>query len=637
MLDAAVLFPWVGCRALAFPAAHRRSIVKKSALKNTARMRSLCVWLLLLGASACTEQPPPVTPLVQESRQENTTPLDPEVAARFWKVRGSRIEDGSGREVQLRGIAFGNQVWEHVPIPSAHHTGTDFQVVRSMGMNSVRFYLSYKSFEDDDQPFEYKQSGWAWLDQNVEWAKEAGVRLILNMHAPVGGYQSGGEGDGLWTDEQAEQRFLALWRAIAARYRAEPTIAGYGLLNEPAPVDSMDQWKQLAERTIAEIRAVDQHHMIFIERTASVGGDWAENADRNFFRVSDDNVVYEFHFYKPYHFTHQSAEWSEFAAREMWYPDDRRVANDWFQLKLEGKAESAALPPGDSDWTLLETSPFVVDDHAIRVGKPFLVCDRNAGKASFDSLSLTRIADDNMETLFEIDLDTRRGWYFWEEMPGGMADFEPEGHGDSTAVSISETTGAANLGSDPLRFFVEAGSEYTLQALVKGESLPADANCGLRLEFYSADVPVLPYSKDFLEQELTSYLEWGRENRVPLYLGEFGTIRQSFLPGRGGLTWVEDMLDLIEQHDVHFAYHAYHEMPFGLFLGSDTLPSRWALYQPLYDLLTAKLGGSGKAPWPEELPSEGGSGPAPTSAERTSGGDSSEPSTEPTDGVMSFD
>lgn len=630
-------------------------------------MRTLCAWsLVLLGGLACTKQPPPVTPLEEQGRKANTTPLDAEVEARFWKVRGNAIEDGSGQRVQLRGIAFGNQVWDHVPIPSAHHTGADYGVVRGMGMNSVRFYLSYKTFEEDDRPFEYKPSGWAWLDQNVEWARAAGVRLILNLHAPFGGYQSGGEGDALWSDEQAQRRFVELWRAIAERYRAEPTIAGYGLLNEPAPVENIDQWKDLAERTIAEIRAVDQHHMIFVERASAVGGDWSENAERNFFRVDDSNVVYEFHFYKPYHFTHQSAEWSEFAAREMWYPDDRRVANDWFQLKLEGKAESSSLPPGDSEWTMLETEPFAVYEGHIEVGKPFLVCDRNSGKAYFDSLSLSRIAggpserlasssglaeekpalppspstasaERSIEPLVEIDLDTRRGWYFWEEEPGGVADFEPEGHGDSTSLSISATTGPANLGSDPLRFFVEPGNEYTLQALAKGVGLPQDANCQLRLEFYSSAAPVLPYSKAFLDQELTSYLSWGEENQVPLYLGEFGTIRQSFLPGRGGLTWVEDMLDILEQHEVHFAYHAYHEMPFGLFLGSDTLPSRWALYQPLYDLLTKKLGGSGKSPWSDDAVNPGASDSVPLANGDMAAEDSFGQPEQPSDEVMSFD
>ncbi len=328
-------------------------------------------WPLALCLTACGATPPPLTPLPDGMLPPNTTPLDPEVENAIWRVQGTQIVDGDGKPIVLRGIAFGNQVWSHVEIPSAHHTGRDFANVAAMGMNSVRFYLSYRTFEDDSAPYMYKEAGWSWLEQNIQWAKKHGVRLVLNMHAPVGGYQSQGKGVQLWEDDEAQSRFVALWRAIAERVRSEPTIAGFDILNEPVPTESIEQWKSLAERTIAQIRQVNQHHIVFVERANAVGADWAENAQRNFFRVSDPNVVYEFHFYKPYHFTHQDAPWSDFAAREAWYPDDSIPEADWFQLKTEAIAQSEALPPGDSEWTMLETEPYAVYEGDIKIGKPF--------------------------------------------------------------------------------------------------------------------------------------------------------------------------------------------------------------------------------------------------------------------------
>lgn len=607
--------------------------------------RPFSAWTLALCLSACSTPPPPLTPIPTESLPLNTTPLPPEVKAQMWRVQGSEIVDAEGTPVVMRGIAFGNEVWNHTEIPSAHHTGRDFQTVASMGMNSVRFYLSYRTFEDDSAPFVYKDSGWSWLDQNVEWAKRHGVRLVLNMHAPVGGYQSQGEGKALWEDEKAQERFIALWRAIAERYRAEPTIAGFGILNEPIPVESIEQWKQLAERTIAQIRQVNQHHIVFVERASAVGGDWSENAERNFFRVSDENVVYEFHFYKPYHFTHQNAAWSDFAAREGWYPDENIPEVEWFQLKTEGVAHSESLPPGDSDWTMLETEPFSVYEGGVQLGKPFLVCDAGKGEVTFDSLSLTRLTggprhrpapppaskspgkpekskaselelsvqksaadqaspqggkqasvlevERELETLFEIDLETRRGWYFWSENGSGRVGTSPEGHGDATALFIAGTTGAANLGSDPLRFRVEPGSEYQLQGLAKARGLAEGSKCRLRLEFYSSEVPVHGRTRAYLKSELEAYLNWGKKEGVPLYLGEFGTIRDSFLPGRGGDKWVADMLDLLKEAELSFAYHTYHEKPFGLYVSEGMLPTEGALNRTLYDVFVEKLDGSG--------------------------------------------
>jgi len=545
--------------------------------------------LITLGLNSCTATPPPLTAWPSE-KVANRTPLEAKVKARFWRVDGDRIVNGAGKPVTLRGIAFGNEVWNHVALPTSHHTARDFRQVADMGMNSVRFYLSYRSFEDDDAAGRYKESGWDWLDQNIEWAQAHGIRLILNMHDPYGGYQSQGEGVQLWQDEVAQKRFIDLWRAIAERYRAEPTIAGFDILNEPAPTVSIEQWKELAERTISEIREVNQEHMVFVERVNSVGGDWSENENRNFFRVRDSNVVYEFHFYKPYHFTHQNAAWSDLAAREGWYPDANVPEVEWYELKVEQTRESEPLPPGDSDWMMIETEPFLVNDEKLVIGKPFLVCDAGQGSVIFDSLSLIRTlpvlaeqgeqstdgdaaaALPETEILFEQDLDTRRGWYFWNKNGQGHAEFVPEGHGDHTALSIMGTTGPANLGSDPLRFLVEQGSEYQLSALVQAQGLAEASRCKIRLEFYSSKVPVQARSKAYLRQELEAYLAWGSKEQVPLYLGEFGTIRDSFLPGRGGEKWVSDMLALIKERNVHFAYHAYHESAFGLYRGDRSLP-----------------------------------------------------------------
>ncbi len=603
-----------------------------AALYNYSMKRAVLGILVLLLAGApnlaCLGAPPPVTPLDGTDHLPNRTPLPSDVLAQMWRVDGTQIVDGAGKSQQMRGIAFGNDVWSHAAVPSAHHTGTDYGVVASMGMNVVRFYLTYETFEDDAAPFRYKETGWAWIDQNIEWAKQHKIRLILNLHHPQGGYQSLGKGGALWDDANNQKRFIELWRAIAERYRAEPTIAGYDLLNEPVPTSSMEQWKSLAEQTIAEIRQVDQHHMVFVERVNGVRGDWSENEERNFFKVSDPNVVYEFHFYKPYHFTHQGAEWAPLAAREGWYPDENIPEVDGFQLSTVATVESEALPVGDSDWTLLETKAFLVNDPKIVVGKPFLACDQGQGTASFDTLSLGRCPKAGAckavepppaltpkkkkqtpavevvveDTQLEMDLDTLRGWYFWKQNGEGQAYFDLHGHGDSTALSITDTTGPAHLGADPLRFFAKQGSEYTLRALAKGQSLGPNARCLIRLEFYASQVPVQARGKAYLEQEVAAYLAWGEKNQVPLFLGEFGTIRQSFLPGRGGLNWVSDMLDVLTSHRTHFTYHDYHETPFGLILGGDTLPNKYRLYLPLYELFVSKLGGSGNSPWgkPEE-------------------------------------
>ena len=128
-----------------------------------------------------------------------------------------------------------------------------------MGANSTRFLLNYVTFDND-------AGGWAWIDQNVAWAKAHGICLILNMHVPPGGFQSNGEGGALWSDVANQDRLTALWTEIARRYADEPIIAGFGLLNEPEPLASRQQWRDLADRIRRAIRSVDTNHIVFVER-----------------------------------------------------------------------------------------------------------------------------------------------------------------------------------------------------------------------------------------------------------------------------------------------------------------------------------------------------------------------------------
>ena len=144
------------------------------------------------------------------------------------------------------------------------------------------------------------------------------------MHVPPGGFQSLGNGKALWDRPELQERLIALWTAIARHCKGEPTIAGYDLLNEPVVTKAARQWRDLAARIAAAIRTVDAEHMLFVERLNSVAGDWSEDADRGFFRIPDPNTVYEFHFYKPFHFTHQSASWVPFTAENVRYPDTAR-------------------------------------------------------------------------------------------------------------------------------------------------------------------------------------------------------------------------------------------------------------------------------------------------------------------------
>ncbi|MBA1330892.1 hypothetical protein QQ73_06880, partial [Candidatus Endoriftia persephone str. Guaymas] len=115
------------------------------------------------------------------------------------------------------------------------YDASDYQRIAAMGLTVVRLDLWWKLFEDENNPYTYKQEGWDWLNKNIVWAREAGVRLILDMHGPHGGFQGPGYDGDFWSNSDYMARTKALWDEIASRYKDETVIAAYDLFNEPAP------------------------------------------------------------------------------------------------------------------------------------------------------------------------------------------------------------------------------------------------------------------------------------------------------------------------------------------------------------------------------------------------------------------
>ena len=235
---------------------------------------------------------------------------------RFIRPVGTRVLFEDGSPTTLRGYCFGNDVYTDRRLPVTHHDERDYQRLRAMGMNLVRFYMHWQTFEAEARPYEYLNDGWAWLDLNIEWARRHGVYLILNFHAPPGGYQSTGKGDALWAVRDNQLRLAALWRAIAQRYANEPVIAGYDLVNEPLVPRHRSQWQVLAQELAQAIRTVDRRHPVIVERVNAVAGDWANDSQMNFVTISDPNLIYTFHCYDPFEYSHQFASWTQLRNRE---------------------------------------------------------------------------------------------------------------------------------------------------------------------------------------------------------------------------------------------------------------------------------------------------------------------------------
>ena len=107
--------------------------------------------------------------------------------------------------------------------------------------------------------------------------------------------------------EGHKERFLALWRHISKRYANHDAKLYFELYNEPHDALYGDRWNAYAAEAVAIIRETNP------ARTIVIGpGNW--NRLTQFHELElphDDHIVATFHYYDPFPFTHQGAEWVE--------------------------------------------------------------------------------------------------------------------------------------------------------------------------------------------------------------------------------------------------------------------------------------------------------------------------------------
>lgn len=181
-------------------------------------------------------------------------------------------------------------------------THNDIKYLKSIGVNHIRLPFHYKMFTNDLYMGE-RNSGFKYFDRLIEWCREEKLYVLLDMHCAPGGQTGDNIDDSygypfLFKSKSSQDLMTNIWADIAKKYKDEPVIIGYDIVNEPIAHYFNDELEDLNHklfllynRIIKEIRVVDNEHIIFLN-----GSNWSGNFDV-FEELVDDNVVYEFHKY----------------------------------------------------------------------------------------------------------------------------------------------------------------------------------------------------------------------------------------------------------------------------------------------------------------------------------------------------
>jgi endoglycosylceramidase len=222
-----------------------------------------------------------------------------------WHVARGFLRDAQGRAVILRGV---NLSGEHKSKPYlGFHGQADVERVASVwGFNALRFLISWSALEPTRGAYDE-----AYLDkvaQRMQWARAAGLSVILDMHQDVYGEGFGGNGaprwtcddalykahkptspwfanyaskpvmtcfDRLYSDAALRGRYAAAWKRVAARLGSQEAVIGFDPINEPhwgsASLFSFEE-KLLApfyDEVVAAVREAAPGWIAFLEPSSS--------------------------------------------------------------------------------------------------------------------------------------------------------------------------------------------------------------------------------------------------------------------------------------------------------------------------------------------------------------------------------
>jgi endoglucanase len=184
-------------------------------------------------------------------------------------------------------------------------TADDIALIARMGFDHIRLSIDADPVSEwvrdqnhqpgSDTPFMVE------LDRVVKTIVDNHLAVIIDIH-PESKYKAT-----LRQGNTGVQQFAALWRALATRYAStDPDHVFFEIMNEPEQDDPY-RWQGIESVIAPVIRQAAPHHTII-----ACGAHWDGLDDMlNLEPIALDNVIYTFHDYEPFHFTHQGATWTD--------------------------------------------------------------------------------------------------------------------------------------------------------------------------------------------------------------------------------------------------------------------------------------------------------------------------------------
>jgi endoglucanase len=175
-------------------------------------------------------------------------------------------------------------------------TKQDFINIRNLGCDVIRLPINMNSMTSGEPSYTLDPLYVSFQDSVVAWCEQLKIYLILDNHS---------FDPNVNTSTDIGNILTKVWSQTADHYKDKSEYLLYEILNEPHGI-STAVWGAIQGQVISAIRSVDSKHTIVIG-----GSDYNTYTElTNLPAYSDNNLLYTFHFYDPFMFTHQGASWA---------------------------------------------------------------------------------------------------------------------------------------------------------------------------------------------------------------------------------------------------------------------------------------------------------------------------------------
>ncbi len=234
-----------------------------------------------------------------------------------------------------RGVNMGNSF----EAPSETEWGNPwkpeyFQIMSELGFNHVRLPVRWEPADRSmtAPPYTINQTFLERIKEVVDEALKNKLHIIVNMHHHEALYED--------PDGQKE-RFLSQWNQIATYFQDYPDSLLFEVLNEPHGNVTPEKWNEFFADALTTIRQTNPTRVVImgIAEYGGLGGLVHLNLP------NDEYIIVSPHYYNPFNFTHQGAEWVENSDNWLgteWYDTeaDRQTVENEFAFAMQFSEEN---------------------------------------------------------------------------------------------------------------------------------------------------------------------------------------------------------------------------------------------------------------------------------------------------------